>query len=136
MAIPKKTREVIHKKFDERCAYCGIAIEYKEMQVDHIIAKKMFPIVKARQKLEYHTDDEQNLNPSCRVCNNFKGCYSIKGFRRELQKQVLRGMRASVNFRMAHKYKQIIINEVPIVFWFEQYELDKKKKKRRKGRNK
>ncbi len=121
-AIPKKVREEVHKKYGECCAYCGIDLEYKDMQVDHIIAQKMFPIVSRRQDLDYHVDHMCNLNPSCRVCNNFKHCLSIEGLRRELGKQIKRAKKYSVNFRMAEKYGQLEINETPIIFHFESYE--------------
>lgn len=35
MAINKKTREAVYRKYGGRCAYCGRAIAYKDMQVDH-----------------------------------------------------------------------------------------------------
>ena len=35
MAINKKIREAVYKKYGGRCAYCGRAIAYKDMQVDH-----------------------------------------------------------------------------------------------------
>lgn len=35
MAINKKTREAVYQKYGGRCAYCGRAIAYKDMQVDH-----------------------------------------------------------------------------------------------------
>ena len=34
MAINKKTREAVYQKYGGRCAYCGRAIAYKDMQVD------------------------------------------------------------------------------------------------------
>lgn len=32
----KKTRLKVYEKYGGHCAYCGEAIEFKEMQVDHI----------------------------------------------------------------------------------------------------
>ena len=37
MAISKKTREIVWKKYGGRCAYCGREIAYKDMQVDHFL---------------------------------------------------------------------------------------------------
>lgn len=35
MAISKKIREEVYRKYDGHCAYCGREIAYKDMQVDH-----------------------------------------------------------------------------------------------------
>jgi hypothetical protein len=42
MALPKKVREQVHKKYNGKCAYCGIDITYKQMQVDHAIPQSCF----------------------------------------------------------------------------------------------
>ena len=34
-AIPKK-RIALYNRYNQRCAYCGCNLEYKDMQVDHI----------------------------------------------------------------------------------------------------
>ena len=39
IAINKKTRELVYKKYDGHCAYCGKEIEIKDMQVDHMYPK-------------------------------------------------------------------------------------------------
>lgn len=39
MAISKKTREEVYRKYDGHCAYCGREIAYKDMQVDHFITR-------------------------------------------------------------------------------------------------
>lgn len=33
----KEKRQLVYKKYDGHCAYCGKKIDYKDMQVDHII---------------------------------------------------------------------------------------------------
>lgn len=40
MAISKKTRVAVYKKFDGHCAYCGRRIAYNDMQVDHRTAER------------------------------------------------------------------------------------------------
>ncbi|MCI5852291.1 MAG: HNH endonuclease [Clostridiales bacterium] len=35
--IPKHIRQQVYEKYGGHCAYCGKALEYKEMQVDHLI---------------------------------------------------------------------------------------------------
>lgn len=37
--ISKKIREIVYKKYNGHCAYCGCKIEYKDMQIDHIVPK-------------------------------------------------------------------------------------------------
>jgi predicted restriction endonuclease len=33
----KETRKFIHEKYNGHCAYCGIKMTIKEMQVDHLV---------------------------------------------------------------------------------------------------
>lgn len=42
MAISKKTRVAVYKKFDGHCAYCGRHIAYNDMQVDHFKPQRAF----------------------------------------------------------------------------------------------
>lgn len=35
----KEDRLKIYRKYDGHCAYCGKSIEYKDMQVDHLVPK-------------------------------------------------------------------------------------------------
>ncbi len=39
MSFSKKKREAVYAKYDGHCAYCGRAIDIKDMQVDQILAK-------------------------------------------------------------------------------------------------
>lgn len=36
--IPKKIRKQVYQKYNGHCAYCGSKLEYKDMQVDHVIS--------------------------------------------------------------------------------------------------
>lgn len=36
--IPKKIREEVYQKYNGHCAYCWCELEYKDMQVDHVIS--------------------------------------------------------------------------------------------------
>lgn len=118
--INKKTRQQIFEKYHGHCAYCGVEIDLKSMQVDHIRSKYISNFSHQIEMAEYNLDDVRNLNPSCRRCNNFKAEMGIERFRSELQKQVKRGRKYSVNFRMAEKFGQIKITESPILFYFEK----------------
>lgn len=37
MSFSRKTREAVYAKYDGHCAYCGRAIDIKDMQVDHFL---------------------------------------------------------------------------------------------------
>lgn len=38
--MTKEERLKVYNKYGGRCAYCGREIEYKDMQVDHIVPKQ------------------------------------------------------------------------------------------------
>lgn len=124
--MKKKIRKQVFEKCGGRCAYCGDEITLKTMQKDHIIPKRNFtehyycPVLEKVTKIDYDVDDIRNLTPSCRVCNNFKTAMSLEEFRRELESQIERARRYSVNFRMAEKFGLIQAEEKPIVFYFEK----------------
>ena len=36
-ALPKSVRIAVYQKCNGHCAYCGCDLQYKDMQVDHVI---------------------------------------------------------------------------------------------------
>jgi predicted restriction endonuclease len=75
-----KIRQIVYSKFDGHCAYCGCNIKYNEMQVDHF--KPLARNVPEQWLVEERgTDEIDNLMPSCRMCNFYKGRCSIEQFR-------------------------------------------------------
>lgn len=66
----KKLRQQVYDKCNGHCGYCGRAIEYKAMQVDHI-----FP------KCCRGGDTIENLMPTCRRCNHYKRANTLENFR-------------------------------------------------------
>lgn len=64
-------RNKVQSKYNGHCAYCGKEITVKDMQVDHILAKK-----------NGGSDDFENLNPSCRRCNHYKRSMNLESFRK------------------------------------------------------
>ena len=124
--IMKIDRQAVYDKYNGHCAYCGEIIEYKDMQVDHILCRNRSHWIGHERMMQNaglnisHIDDFGNLNPSCRVCNLFKGVFSIKELRKQLAKQVERANKYSVNYRMAKKYGLIIETSKPVVFYFER----------------
>lgn len=106
-------RQKIYQKYGGRCAYCGENIAFKAMQVDHF-----WPQFLSHFQPYLDKDREDNLMPSCRKCNNFKGGMRPEDFRSELQKQVER-LRKNAQFDRALRFGQVNITETPIVFYFE-----------------
>lgn len=105
--IPKEVRDEVYEKCSGHCAYCGDPLK-KGWHVDHVV-----PVAAGGP------DDIVNFMPACPKCNSYKHAMSLGQFRKELQMQVWRARKYSSNFRMAEKYKQIIVQETPIVFYFE-----------------
>lgn len=104
----KLERLSVWRKTNGHCAYCGIALPAKGWHVDHI-----HPVRRGGG------NEIGNLNPACSTCNNFKHTYGVEGLRRELQAQVERARKYSVNFRMAERYGLITVNAIKVVFHFE-----------------
>ncbi len=131
MNITKKQRELLFNKYDGKCAYCGCDLP-KRWHVDHIEAVKRefefvkkdgYHIPKCTGVLENpHLDRFDNLNPACPPCNHYKSSMPLESFRRELSHQVERARESSKNFRFAEKFGQVVVQESPIIFWFEKYE--------------
>ena len=60
--LTKDERMAVYRKTNGRCAYCGCVLEYKDMQVDHII-----PMNAGGKSVA------ENLQILCRQCNGVKG---------------------------------------------------------------
>lgn len=72
--IRQELRQLAYDKYAGHCAYCGLKLTTRQMQIDHII-----PIRSGG------ANDLSNLNPSCRPCNTYKAANSIETFRKELK---------------------------------------------------
>ena len=87
--IPKDVRLFVWEKYGRKCAYCGIDLEYKQMQIDHIEPKfrgYTDDVVKKYKRVR-GCDNLSNLNPSCARCNRWKSTYTLEQFRNEISKQ-------------------------------------------------
>lgn len=107
--IQKKIREQVYKKYNGHCAYCGCQLEYKDMQVDHVISV-------------YGNDgsnDLDNLMPSCRMCNFYKSTFSIEVFRKNLLTLHERLQKTFI-YRLALKYGLVSEHKSNVVFYFEK----------------
>ncbi len=76
--MKKEVRERVFSKFGEHCAYCGKVIAYNEMQVDHLIPKRLAEEGKVDWDI---VENEDNYMPSCRRCNHYKRGHSLETFR-------------------------------------------------------
>lgn len=113
MAISKKIREEVYRKYDGHCAYCGREIAYKDMQVDHFLPLRAWGIEDAG------TDDISNLMPSCRMCNHYKRAHTLETFRRYIA-EIPRKLRENYIYKVGVVYGNVIENEKPIEFYFEK----------------
>lgn len=107
--IPKKTREQVYQKCNGHCAYCGCKLEYKDMQVDHVVA------------VYGHngSNDIDNLMPACRMCNFYKSTFTLDEFRKSLESLHER-LRKPFIYRLALKYGLIEERKSNVVFYFEK----------------
>ena len=124
--IPKKIRIEVYNKYNGHCAYCGKAIDYKDMQVDHLI-----PI--QREQFKKYTEEEiecfENYMPTCRRCNHYKRAHSLKTFRKMLEEIPSKLFRDNYIYKVGLDYGLLKPNEHKIVFYFEQVEAIRKFRK-------
>jgi len=71
-------RQKVWLKYNRHCGYCGKKLEYKDMQVDHIKAKKFYSYYDPK---ESKVNSFENLMPSCRRCNHYKRTRNLEQFR-------------------------------------------------------
>lgn len=128
MGFSKEIRRRVYNKYNGHCAYCGMQIELKDMQVDHLVPKlRNITAEQLRQFNEKYgdvgTDDFENLMPSCRPCNLRKSVWSVEEFRRELVAIFSREYHYNPNFRNMVRYNIIewkIQTEKSLRFYFEK----------------
>ena len=76
-ALPKSVRMAVYSKCNGHCAYCGCDLQYKDMQVDHVIPLNGWS--------EQGTDTFENMLPACRSCNHYKSRSTLEGFRKMVE---------------------------------------------------
>ena len=134
MALTKAERRRVWDKSDGRCWYCGCPLPERGWHADHLNpVRRVSRIERGTGKAVITGDMErpernsvENIVPACAPCNLFKSVFTLAEFRSELERQVDRGRKASVNFRMAEKFGLIEATGNPVVFWFEKVGLDSK----------
>lgn len=108
-AIPKQIRQRVYEKYRGRCAYCGSAIEYKDMQVDHLV-----PLYNGG------ADDVENMMPACRSCNHYKRASSLEVWRKQLEAATKTLARDCYTYRNAVRFGQVTETPHKVVFYFER----------------
>ena len=106
---------------------CGKTIEYKDMQVDHIVPKNrgMYSRWDEKQGKFAITQGEDNLDnymPACRACNFRKRDMTLEQFRAEIKRQAVGLLKGAAKFqvKMSIAYGLIVPQfDKEVVFYFE-----------------
>jgi hypothetical protein len=119
--VKKINREEIYNKCNGHCAYCGVEITIKQMQVDHIEPhwRTLTETQAQKSKIKKGSHEIENLNPSCSRCNKWKSTYSLESFRNVIETSLIRLERDTPNFRLARDYGLLTETPKRIKFYFE-----------------
>lgn len=126
--MKKEDRLKVYRKYDGHCAYCGKPIEYKEMQIDHLVAKNRGCYSRWSDKegkfvCTHGEDTMDNYMPSCRACNFRKRDMSLEHFREEITRQAKGLLKGAAKFQVRMSLAYGLIEEhfdKPIEFYFEK----------------
>lgn len=117
--IKQSDRLETFKKYNGKCAYCGIDLKYSEMQVDHIIARRRGDI--QNEKIINGKNHISNYNPSCRSCNSSKSTFSIEDWRKQIEHKINCLRRDSSTFRICERFNLVKVEKSDVVFYFEKF---------------
>lgn len=106
--LTKEQRQIVYDKCKGHCAYCGCALDYKDMQVDHVV-----PIRKNGE------DTIGNMLPACRSCNHYKSTLTVEQFRQMVEKMPETLMRDSVTYKNAVRFGLVKPTPHKVMFFFE-----------------
>lgn len=122
--IKKETRELVFKKYNECCAYCGVGLTYSTFHVDHIQPKfRGYTDESLRgYGVERGKDSIDNYNPSCKSCNSSKSTFTLEQWRNEISLKRMRIRRDSSTFRILERFELVKLKETEVKFYFERYE--------------
>ena len=121
MKLTKEIRELVYNKCGGHCAYCGIEITSKQMQVDHIEPHwhTLTEQQAVKSGIKKGSHDIDNLNPSCPRCNKWKSTWSLEQFRNVVKTSLDRLERDTPNFRLARDFGLLETRLNPVIFYFE-----------------
>jgi 5-methylcytosine-specific restriction endonuclease McrA len=114
-SIPKNIRQQVYEKYDGHCAYCGCELEYKDMQVDHLDSVYRADIL--GQEPDNSID---NLMPSCRQCNFYKGTMSVDEMRKRLETFEREYLLKNFDVRLGIRYGMLSVKRWNGLFYFEE----------------
>lgn len=117
MAFSKAARERVYQKYGGRCAYCGRAIEYKSMQIDHYYPQCKARFYARRCKIDVHA--ETNLMPTCRRCNHYKRARTPKQFK-ELMQTLHERLETIYILKVAVDFGMVTVQPFDGRFYFEK----------------
>lgn len=115
--IPKRQREAVFNKYSGRCAYCGCELTPRTMQVDHI--KAVYTSSLENDGVETQDDNLENLNPSCRQCNFYKGTLDIEQFRKKIMTTLYETCQNTFQAKLAKKLGMLTVKQFD-KFYFER----------------
>lgn len=115
--IPKRQREAVFNKYGGRCAYCGCELTLRTMQVDHI--KAVYASSLENNGVETQDDNLENLNPSCRQCNFYKGTLDIEQFRKKIMTTLYETCQNTFQAKLAKKLGMLTVKQFD-KFYFER----------------
>jgi len=133
-SLTKKQRQQVWNKSNGKCWYCGCELPQKGWHVDHLepVIRETAVVrdtsdspyshktVSTGACLKPELDTIDNMVPACAPCNLFKSTFSVEFFRQEIEAQIERARKTSVNFRTAERFGLIKAEPAPVVFWFEE----------------
>ena len=114
--LTKHERQLIYDKCGGHCAYCGKEITIGQMQVDHIIPMELYH---SYDCFGIDIDVMDNMLPSCRSCNNYKGTFSLEKFRLQIERWPEVLAHGNTTYRNAVRFNMVIPNPHNIQFYFE-----------------
>lgn len=110
--LTQKERMEVYRKMGGHCAYCGCILEYKDMQVDHVMPLNGWS--------EEGADTLDNMLPACRSCNHYKSAMNLESFRKMVENMPTALARDSVTYRNAVRFGLVTPNPHPVTFYFEK----------------
>lgn len=119
MKLNKSQRATLKNRFGGRCAYCGGTLGdlFHADHTDAVYRDRWYE----GGMLKPQNNVLEKLFPACAPCNLFKSVFSIEQFRHEIQMQVERARKSSVNFRTAERFGLVRADIKPVVFYYEQF---------------
>lgn len=111
--LTKDERMMVYNKTNGCCAYCGMELLYKDMQVDHVVSIR-----------NGGRDELENMLPACRSCNHYKAGSGLECFRSMIEAMPSVLMRDNTTYKNAVRFGLVIPKPKKIIFYFEQMDLE------------